>query len=402
MDKNKSIAPIATRDEGLNRLRAFLPNAGAHYTKKRNFDFGAGSHEHVSCLSPYMRTRLICEEEVCAAVLAHYTYATCEKFIQEVLWRSYFKGWLELRPSIWDNYISKRNFALSSLNTDETLAVSYNKACRGETGIDAFDFWAKELVDTGYLHNHARMWFASIWIFTLKLPWVLGADYFLQHLIDGDAASNTLSWRWVAGLHTQGKHYVARAENITKFTNGRFNPQGLALNPSPLEDVPHPVPIRLPEIKPFDSREKVFLLMTDDDCSFSTQGLTIGAGAAWNTTDARSAHPIGVHAQPFAINALKDATRRLKTECTIPVTSDIHELVDMIRSSGLSTVYTPWVPAGYNRDCLKQLIKQLPDVVFYQKRHPWDEMTWPHATGGYFKLKKKIPSILKHIGAFKT
>jgi deoxyribodipyrimidine photo-lyase len=65
----------------------------------------------------------------------------------------------------------------------------------------------QELVETGYLHNHARMWFASIWIFTLRLPWELGADFFLRHLLDGDAASNTLSWRWVAGLHTKGKHY---------------------------------------------------------------------------------------------------------------------------------------------------------------------------------------------------
>ena len=61
------------------------------------------------------------------------------------------------------------------------------------TGIEGFDDWARELVDTGYMHNHARMWFASIWIFTLRLPWALGADFFLRHLLDADAASNTLS-----------------------------------------------------------------------------------------------------------------------------------------------------------------------------------------------------------------
>ena len=71
------------------------------------------------------------------------------------------------------------------------------------------------------MHNHARLWFASIWIFTLKLPWELGAAFFLEHLHDGDPASNTLSWRWVAGLHTKGKNYVASADNIEKFTDGK-------------------------------------------------------------------------------------------------------------------------------------------------------------------------------------
>jgi deoxyribodipyrimidine photo-lyase len=67
------------------------------------------------------------------------------------------------------------------------------------------------------------MWFASIWIFTLGLPWRIGADFFYRHLLDGDAASNTLSWRWVAGLHTRGKAYAAESWNIEKFTGGRFN-----------------------------------------------------------------------------------------------------------------------------------------------------------------------------------
>ena len=84
------------------------------------------------------------------------------------------------------------------------------------------DAWTRELIETGYLHNHARMWYSSIWIHTLKLPWTLGADFFLRHLLDGDAASNTLSWRGVAGLHTQGKVYLAQKSNIYKFTEGRL------------------------------------------------------------------------------------------------------------------------------------------------------------------------------------
>ena len=85
------------------------------------------------------------------------------------------------------------------------LRRAFEGAVTGSTGIDGFDDWARELTHTGWLHNHARMWFAFIWIFTLELPWALGADFFLRHLVDGDPASNTLSWRWVAGLYTRAK-----------------------------------------------------------------------------------------------------------------------------------------------------------------------------------------------------
>jgi deoxyribodipyrimidine photo-lyase len=124
------------------------------------------------------------------------------------------------------------------------VRTAYAQAVEGRTGIAAFDTFACDLVRHGYLHNHARMWFASIWIFTLKLDWELGADFFLRHLRDGDAASNTLSWRWVAGLHTKGKTYLARADNIARFTahrpDGPLTAEGLAEEAEPLtEDREH-------------------------------------------------------------------------------------------------------------------------------------------------------------------
>ena len=66
------------------------------------------------------------------------------------------------------------------------------------------------------------MLFASIWIFTLGLPWQKGAEFFMKHLYDGDAASNTLSWRWVAGIQTKGKNYLAQSWNISQFTNNKY------------------------------------------------------------------------------------------------------------------------------------------------------------------------------------
>ncbi len=210
---------IPTRTAGLERLARFLPHAGADYARMRNFDLGAGHHHHVSTLSPYIRHRLVTEAEVLQSVLARHSASAAEKYVQEVFWRTYWKGWLEQRPTVWDIYQADLRAALDAVQTQSGLRSAWSAACNGTTGIDAFDHWAQELVQTGYLHNHARMWFASIWVFTLRLPWELGADFFLRHLLDGDPASNTLGWRWVAGLQTRGKTYLARPDNIQKFTD---------------------------------------------------------------------------------------------------------------------------------------------------------------------------------------
>ena len=225
----------ATRTAALERLSRFVPHAGADYARMRNHDFGAGGHRHVSTLSPYLRHRLLTETEVLEAVLGRHSPQAAEKFVQEVYWRSYWKGWLEQRPAVWEMYRSGLTAALDQVQTQSGLRRAWADACGGQTGIDAFDHWAQELRQTGYLHNHARMWFASIWIFTLRLPWELGADFFMRHLLDGDTASNTLGWRWVAGLQTRGKTYLARPDNIETYTDGRFRPKGLASVAIPLD-----------------------------------------------------------------------------------------------------------------------------------------------------------------------
>ncbi|MBF9061264.1 DNA photolyase, partial [Rhodobacterales bacterium HKCCSP123] len=225
--------PLATRTEALARLSRFLPRAGRDYAARRNYDLPGAGHPHVSQLSPYLRHRLLTEEEVLSAVLARFSLGTAEKFVQEVCWRTYWKGWLEMRPAVWAAY--RRELAELLEGADATLTNRLAAAEGGETGIDCFDAWARELLTTGYLHNHARMWFASIWIFTLGLPWQAGADLFLRRLLDGDPASNTLGWRWVAGLQTRGKHYLARPDNIARYTEGRFAPAGLVSDAAPLE-----------------------------------------------------------------------------------------------------------------------------------------------------------------------
>ena len=186
-----------SREAGLRRLRDFAHRAGPQYAKSRNFDFGPERRGNVSMLSPYLRHRLVLEEEVLEAVLQQHSDSAAGKFIQEVFWRTYFKGWLEQRPSVWTEYRRSVARLLQTLNDDAEMLQRYESAIAGNTGIDCFDAGARELTTHGYLHNHARMWFASIWVFTLRLPWQLGADFFFRYLADGDPAANTLGWRWV-------------------------------------------------------------------------------------------------------------------------------------------------------------------------------------------------------------
>ena len=197
-----------TRAAGLERLSDFLEGPGAAYSADRNTDRGPGNGPSTSMLSPYLRRRLITEAEVVAAADRAFGDGGAEKFVSEVFWRTYFKGHLETHPAAWTDFLAEVGHGHDLLAAEPGLRRIHESAIEGRAGIDGFDDWARELVETGWLHNHARMWFASIWIFTLRLPWALGAAFFMRHLVDGDPASNTLSWRWVAGPHTRGKHYV--------------------------------------------------------------------------------------------------------------------------------------------------------------------------------------------------
>ena len=220
----------ASRAKAIDKLNSFVELNLTDYSKLRNFDFGPSKRSNISCLSPYITHGIINELEVIDKSLKKFSFAKNEKFIQEVLWRVYWKGWLELRPNVWSDYLIE----LEKNRSDFKHNQNYQDAIEGKTNIDCFNQWIIELKENNYLHNHTRMWFASIWIFTLELPWQLGAEFFMKHLYDGDAASNTLGWRWVAGVQTQGKHYLASEWNINKFTNNRFKSIKLNENASPM------------------------------------------------------------------------------------------------------------------------------------------------------------------------
>lgn len=196
-----------TREAALARLALFVPQAG-RYGWERNH--AGPSRATTSGLGPALARRLVTEREVIRAVLAAHPFGRVEKFVQEVLWRRYWKEWMETRPETWVRWRDARD----QVPEDQRARISEIE--EGRSGVAVMDAFARQLLETGWLHNHVRMWFAAWWIHTEGLPWQAGADFFLRHLLDGDAASNTLSWRWVAGLQTPGKTYLARRANLEK------------------------------------------------------------------------------------------------------------------------------------------------------------------------------------------
>ena len=148
--------PPITRAAGLARLHAFQEASGSAYARGRNTDAGP-QEPTTSRLSPYLRRRLLLEEEVVASALDAHGRRGAERFVQEVFWRTYFKGHLETRPTIWTDYLRQAAEAHERLDGSSGLRGTYAEAVGGRTGIDGFDDWARELTADGWLHNHVRM-----------------------------------------------------------------------------------------------------------------------------------------------------------------------------------------------------------------------------------------------------
>jgi deoxyribodipyrimidine photo-lyase len=388
-----------SRAAALDRLAQFVPQAGRAYGAGRNMDPGPDRPGAVSRLSPYLRHRLITEHEVVSHVMARHSLEAAETFIQEVLWRTYWKGWLEMRPSVWRRFLEDRDRERDVLRDQRALA----DAEQGRTGIDGFDDWAKELVATGYLHNHARMWFASIWIFTLRLPWTLGADFFLRHLIDADPASNTLSWRWVAGLQTVGKTYLATSDNIARHTNGRFAPVGLARDAVALTEAPIEPARDLAAPLPHDVTQDRLLLVTAEDMhpesvfgDASRLRSVVVASDARLQWGARSSRFVSVAADDMAMRA----AAHWGCPASVIETLDTQALITAAEVAGVRQIVTPYAPLGPVADQLARMTPLLArnGITLAQMRRDWDNAFWPHAKKGFFSFKERIPAILQEQG----
>ena len=396
-----------SRSAGLSAMEDFIPAMGRHYAERRNYDLGAGNHKAVSSLSPYIRRRLIAEAEVVDAALRAHGPEGAEKFVQEILWRGYFKGWLERRPQVWASYTQGLAGDLSALEDSPRLQRDVDRAVKGQTGLECFDAWAAELAETGYLHNHARMWFASIWIFTFGLPWRMGADFFYRHLLDGDAASNTLGWRWVAGLHTRGKPYHAQPWNIAKFTGQRFTPRDSEIA-QVVEGLEAQEPDGLPPVQPLRALvppqrgQPTALLITDEDClieDFDRSDFDIVTAATLAASHLRSLLPVSGGVTRLEEEALADAAARAGVSPVRLRAADPDVLARWAATAGVTQVVTPYITRGPLHDWMARAVPLLAarGIALCEWRRDWDNAIWPHATAGFFKVKQQLPRILDQL-----
>ena len=412
--------PQASRAQGLEQLEAFISKAGRAYQTHRNTDLGPGRHGHVSLLSPYLRHRLIDETEVLSQVLAEHSQSEAFKFVQEVFWRSYWKGWLEQRSLLWPEYQQQLPGILQRQTQNRRQSDDYNAAVNGATHIALFNEWCEELVRTGYLHNHARMWFASIWIFTLKLPWQLGADFFVRHLMDGDPASNTLGWRWVAGLHTAGKSYLATAKNIktcaqarlagrsdqelglNKLATSTFNlPEHLSAKALQKTEIRWPAPETADPAGYQANHGRTALLLTEEDLTWmpSQQPQGIVALSASPRSVIASCSDVVRH---FTESAIHDGLQRftghyasLGLPCAESALDD-EALVRWLVEQRMDAVVCAYAPMGPTRLRLRALRGQLAckGISMRMQMRDYDRLVWPHASRGFFQLGKRIPEFL--------
>ena len=371
----------ASRAEALNKLNYFVENNLSDYSKLRNFDFGPDNRSNISCLSPYITHGIISEKEVIAKSLGKFSFSKNEKFIQEVLWRTYWKGWLELRPNVWSDYL----FELNKIKKEFKDNQSYLNALDGKTNIECFNSWVKELKENNYLHNHTRMWFASIWIFTLELPWQLGAEFFMQHLYDGDSASNTLGWRWVAGVQTQGKHYLASEWNIKKFTNNRFN--NVKLNENALPKISKKTYSIIKQNFVNKNINDSSLLIFENNLSFETTDFQNNKfNKIYIISNKNENRSIKVSEKVIKFKSLliDDQMHRLKNKFIDCEVIDIGEIKNINES-----IIALYPTVGENMDYINS--NNLKLDFLYRKL---DQYSWQYCNKGFFNFKNYIPKII--------
>jgi len=201
-----SLSVRGGRAAAIERLASVDPAA---YARTRNHVAGA-----VSGLSPWIRHGVVSLAEVRDAALARSGEAA-EKFVSELGWRDY---WRQVQAALGERIFSDLEpaAATSRVSPADGMPADVLAASTGHACVDAF---VRRLHDTGWLHNHERMWLASWLVHVRGVRWRAGADWFLSHLVDGDPASNHLSWQWVAGTFS-AKPYLFNRENLETFTSG--------------------------------------------------------------------------------------------------------------------------------------------------------------------------------------
>ena len=373
-----------SRTFAIEKLNSFVENNLIEYSKLRNFDYGPDKRTNISCLSPYISHGVISELEIIKKSLKKFSFVKNEKFIQEILWRTYWRGWLELRPSIWSDYLNDLKKTKEHFKNNQ----NYLNAIDGKTNIECFNYWVNELKEHNYLHNHARMWFASIWIFTLNLPWQLGAEFFMQNLYDGDAASNTLGWRWVAGIQTQGKHYLASEWNIKKFTNNRFKEINLNESAKPILSEKN-YAITNKDFANFEILDNKILLIFENNLSFETTDFQENKFKKILLVDHKNINRtinLSEKVINFKSSLLEDQKKRLDEKSINCEIVSIDEIKNINES-----IYSIYPSIGENLDFIN--LQRFKNIQFLYRK--LDQFSWQYCNKGFFNFKNYIPKIIQ-------
>jgi len=255
------------------------------------------------------------------------------------------------------------------------------------------DRFARELIETGYLHNHARMWWAGYWIHVERLPWELGADFFYRHLLDADPASNTLGWRWVAGLQTRGKAYLPRRSNLEKYDVVRIHELPWQAHPPCQPWRPLPERPELPE-----GRWGLWIHGEDLTPELSALGglrpecaLTVFDEPLMRTLGLSEARVGYIH------DALADARTRGMAHYGCPVEQRAQggfaaHLAAVARERRLDGWIAMRPAVGPLGDAIGDIESTLgrEGLRIHWCRRRWDEQRWPGASSGFFGFWEKV------------
>lgn len=399
-----------TRETAWSQLQEFLPRVPVYGQTRSAVQPG---HAGVSRLSPALAARLITEDEILTQTLARFPAAQAEKWLQEVFWRRYWKGWLEQHPGLWALY--RRRVGWLRENIGSAVVARAEAVVAGRSGVALMDRFARELVATGYLHNHARMWWASFWVHVEKLPWELGADFFLRHLLDADAASNTLSWRWVAGLQTRNKTYLVRRSNLERHCAPEWLADRTGLErlgddaakavlpefPEPGEDEPEAIDWGAEEraankterfashpSKPPELEGRCGLWIHPEDATPELGNLgTIKPVSVLAGSMARGSEAQSAYRQAVLSDALRRAEGRYGIQGLLATDGTLtHRLTEWARANQLATVCAMAPAVGPIADELPAIragLKEAGVELLLLRRHTDFEL-WPHARAGFF------------------
>ena len=371
-----------TRIEAKKNLTYFIEEKLVNYSKLRNFKIDIDDKTTTSNLSPYITHGILSENEVIRESLKKHSYLTSEKFIQEILWRIYWRGWLELRPQVWKNYLKN----LKKLKDEFKDNKKYIQVTEGNSNIECFNDWVKELKESNYLHNHARMWFASIWIFTFNLPWELGAAFFMKYLYDGDTASNTLSWRWVAGIQTKGKHYLAKEWNIRKFTNEKYKKIAINENALPIkENIEYSIINKELKNQKIEGNKKLLIFENNLFFENSEYNDKIFEKIIIVKNDNRK-NSLCKKVINFKNDLINDQLNRLNKKS---ISCDIINIDDIKKIKEDFYIFYPYV--GENLDFINLI--NLTKVNFLYREI--DLFAWQYCNKGFFNFKNYIPKIIQ-------